>query len=114
MKPRKFLWWGDEIKNFDRMAEERGWVSRDGIEDFILEKLPTNPTKVRMEVPTDYWADIEHPDLDGAGEVDLLELEGLAHFEEMKIDFRMVARMVRDPENPGIDWKVLKMQKKHS
>lgn len=112
MKPRKFLWWGAEIRDFDAMCRERGWVEREEIEDYILEQLPGHPNKVRMEVPTDYWSDLENPDLESAGEVDLLELEGIAHYTDVKIEFRTVLRMERGDSD--VEWKVLKMRRKYA
>ncbi|MDY6779870.1 MAG: hypothetical protein SV760_04875 [Halobacteria archaeon] len=113
MKPTKFLWWGDDIYEFDQMCEERDWVEREELEDFLIEELPSNPKKIRMEVPTDYWSDIENPDLNTAGEFDLLELDGIAYYQDEKIDFRMTAKMERDPEDPEVGWKVWKMHRKN-
>ncbi len=113
MQPDKFLWWGSEIRDFEEMCRDRDWVSRDSIQDFILDLLPAEPVKVRVEVPTDYWSDIENPRIDSDGEIDLLDLDGIAHYPDKKIDFHLVARMERDRSSPGIEWKVWKMQKKH-
>lgn len=124
MKPGKVLWWGSEIRDFDALCEERGWISRESIEDYLVDELPGVPTKLRFEVPTDYWSAIEHPDLDPEDEVDLLELEGMAHYPEWKIDVRLVLRMERgvhgdaeaapEGEHPGVDWKVKKLQKQYA
>lgn len=113
MTSRMFLWWGAEIRDFDAMCRERGWVEREEIEGYVLEQLPGHPNKVRLDVPTDYWSDIENPDLDSAGEVDLLELEGIAHYPDVKIEFRLVLRMGRG-EDSDVEWKVLKMQRKYA
>lgn len=116
MKPRKFLWWGSEIKDFDQMCRDRNWVEREEIENYLIELLPSEPfepTKIRLEVPTDYWSDLENPHIDSAGEIDLIELEGQAYYDEKKIEFKLVAKMMKDERNPEIDWKVWKMQKKN-
>ncbi|XGI84112.1 hypothetical protein ACEU6E_02370 [Halorutilales archaeon Cl-col2-1] len=117
MQPSKFIWWAsedkDQLHKFEDTCDERNWVSRHGIQDFLLSQLPGDPDKVRMEVPTDYWSDIENPHIDTAGEIDLLELEGVAHYPEKKIEFETVTKMVKDDEDPSIDWKIWKMQKKY-
>lgn len=116
MKPRKFLWWGSEIRDFDQMCRDRNWIEREEIEQYLIELLPSEPiepTKLRLEVPTDYWSDTENPRINSAGKIDLLEIEGISYYPDKKIEFKLVAKMIRDEEDPDIEWKVWKMQKKN-